>query len=105
MQCSIFRGYFAALQHRPEGQGPPSPLFGGTICVYAAYIHGFINSFGPSFIGLVCGKQVTGPYGPEKIVGVFSFEIVVVYLHGSCFAWQCNEFGLTRPVLREDHGW
>ena len=77
MQCSIFRGYFAALQHRPEGHEPPSPLFGGTVSVYAYYIVGILNSFGPSFIGLVCSKQVTGPYGSEKIVGVFSFGIVV----------------------------
>ena len=72
-----FRGYFALSRPRSEGHEPPSPLFGGTICVHAYYIVGILNSFGPSFIGLVCGKQVTGPYGPEKIVGVFSFGIVV----------------------------
>ena len=77
MQCSIFRGYFAALQHRSEGRDPLSPLFGGTICVHAYYIVGILNSFGPSFIGLVCSKQVTGPYGPEKIAGIFSFGFIV----------------------------
>ena len=100
-----FRGYFALSRPRSEGLDPPSPLFWGVVLCLRSIIHGISNSFGPSFVGLVCSKQVTGPYGPEKIVGVFSFEIVVVYLHGSCFAWQCNEFGLTRPVLREDHGW
>ena len=72
-----FRGYFALSCPRSEGQGPLPPLFGATICVYAYYIVGILNSFGPSFVGLVCGKQVTGPYGSEKIVGVFSFGIVV----------------------------
>jgi len=72
-----FRGYFALSCPRSKGLDPLSPLFGGTICVYAYYIVGILNSFGPSFIELVCSKQVTGPYGPEKIVGVFSFGIVV----------------------------
>ena len=72
-----FRGYFALSRSRSEGLDPPSPLFGGTVSVYAYYIVGILNSFGPSFVGLVCGKQVTGPYSPEKIVGVFSFGIVV----------------------------
>jgi len=72
-----FRGYFALSRPRSEGLDPPSPPFGGTICAYAFYIVGVLNSFGPSFIGLVCSKQVTGPYPPEKIVGVFSFGIVV----------------------------
>jgi len=77
MQCSIFRGYFAALQHKSESLDPPSPLFWGVVLCLRSIIHGISNSFGPSFVGLVCGKQVTGSYPPEKIVGVFSFGIVV----------------------------
>jgi len=72
-----FRGYFALSRPRSEGLDPPSPPNGGTICVYAFYIVGISNSFGPSFVGPTSYKQVTGPYPPEKIVGVFSFGIVV----------------------------
>ena len=80
-----FRGYFALSRPRSEGLDPPSPPFGGTICVYAFYIVGILNSFGPSFIGPTSYKQVTGPYPPEKIVGVFSFGFIVQWSknHGS----------------------
>ena len=79
-----FRGYFALSRPRSEGLDPPSPPFGGTICVYAFYIVGILNSFGPSFIGPTSYKQVTGPYPPEKIVGVFSFGFIVQWSHVQC---------------------
>ena len=78
------RGYFALSRPRSENRDPPSPPFGGTICVYAFYIVGILNSFGPSFIGPTSYKQVTGPYPPEKIVGVFSFGFIVQWSHVQC---------------------
>jgi len=72
-----FRGYFALSRPRSEDLDPPSPLFWGVVLCLRSIIHGILNSFGPSFIGPTSYKQVTGPYAPEKIVGVFSFGIVV----------------------------